>query len=73
MDILCSRCRKPILGEARRFVNEETDMVFFQHIPCWRKTYYESLYATLVVIRKVKGGQDERNEMRLLPPTIQGR
>ena len=58
--MICSRCHTPIIGEGRRFYNEETDMVYHQHETCWRKTYYEALYAVSVIIRRAKeGGENE--------------
>ena len=54
--MLCACCKKELLGVGRKFVNEETNMTYYQHEDCWRKTYYESLYATSVVIRNAKEG-----------------
>lgn len=56
MDILCTRCKKPIHGWFRRYRNEETDMTYVWHADpvnnCWELCRIEIMYAYLDCIRK---------------------
>ena len=52
--MLCSRCRKLILGEPVPFVNEETEMTFHFHPKCWGLLHFETAYLVYTLIRRAK-------------------